>query len=96
MLGKGAEANQVDSQDGAFPLPMAAQAGHGASVQAFLDKSAEATLVRPHEISPLPMAAQQGHEACLQALLDKGADANHVNLQDGAVLLCSWLCCRAC
>ena len=42
MLEKGAEANQLDTQNGAFPLLQAAKRGHAPCVQALLEKGAGA------------------------------------------------------
>jgi ankyrin repeat protein len=85
LLEKGAEANQVDTQTGAFPLLRASQEGHAEFVQVLLEKGAVANQVDTQTGAfPLLWASQDGHAESVQVLLEKGADDDQVDAQTGA------------
>merc|ERR1719281_472399 len=73
LLEKGANANQINEQNGTFPLLLAAQDGHTECVQTLLEKGANANQINEQDgIFPLLQAAQNGHTECVQALQENG------------------------
>ncbi|XP_061193926.1 uncharacterized protein LOC133202172 [Saccostrea echinata] len=78
LLNNGADINHCNN-DGASPLYIACENGHGTTVQLLLNKGADINLCNNNGASPLYMACQNGHDSTVQLLLNSGAEINLCN-----------------
>ena len=71
LLGKGAEVNVKNTDDGVTALFMASANGHTEIVKLLLDKGADVNVKNIYGITALFMASAHGHTEVAKLLLDK-------------------------